>query len=162
MKKLILSAFVALAMVATASAQGTSLGGFGSGSINPNAAISDNATIDVLTTVIQQLTVTGDQVLDFGFVTNDGTFDEVQQGQFTISGEAGATVALTHTPPTTLTGGSGTVTFTPGATDSELTLPTGTGATSQTVDISGSITTSADADGLFGGTYDLSVLYTSL
>ncbi len=58
MKRLILSAVLALTIVGTASAQ-TGLGAFGSGSINPNAAVSANATIDVLTTVIQQLTVTG-------------------------------------------------------------------------------------------------------
>lgn len=161
MKRAFLCLFLTVALVGTAHAQ--------SGLADDNASnfqgeITATADIQVLTTVIQRLVVTGSQALDFGFVTAPAAgsedYDELQVGQFTITGEAGSIVSLSEGAGTvtTMTGGTGSVTWSPGSIAATTTLTGG----SATIDLSGTLTVASGASGDFSGTYELDVAYTSI
>lgn len=162
MKKGLLTAFLMVALVGAANAQS---GLASNNNANFQGVTNASAQIDVLTTVIERLVVTGDQDLDFGFVTAPATgtanYSQLQNGQFTITGQDGATVSLTQGGATsaTLTGGTnGPLTFTPDALAGSTTL----GGGSATVDVTGSIDVPAGASGDFSGVYELSVEYTAI
>lgn len=155
MKRAYLSLFLAFVLVGVAHAQSQLPA---SDNNNFQGQITASAEIDVRTTVVQRLAVEGTQNLDFGFVTGGEEYDEIQAGVFEITGEDGATVSLNQGAVTTnLSGGTGSVVFTPGTLASSTSLTGG----SALVNITGSIDVGENATGDFSGTYELEVGYTS-
>lgn len=134
--------------------------------------LTASANVPVRATVIRPLLVTSTQAIDFGFVaapaSGTETFDELQAGQVTISGDPGATVSIVRATAlvnSVVDLGNG-VTYEPTPlTDNSVTLSgngNGGSAATTTITITGKLHVSDTAGGNYDTTETIEFAYTSI
>lgn len=168
MKRALLTAFLAVALVGAAQAQSQ----LGNAAFNPNVQTAP-ADVQIWTTIVSPISVNVTGAIDFGIVQHDqggstSNIDPLNAGSIEVSAFPGSTIDVSDNGEVTLTGGNGdgSVTFTPATSNTaqDISIPTGTGASETRVvtGLTGTLDISGTAFGGFSGNYTLTFDYTSI